>query len=109
MNNSIIPPIPKYFEEWEGPNDPLAKIYPLQLLTPHAKGRANAQFDNTPWIRELLPHRELMNRLDAEKREIEDGNLVMVINDSANAYKPTVFHWHFISVLGFASNNDQFP
>ena len=81
MNNPLIPPIPKYFEAWEGPNDPLAKKYPLQLLTPHAKGRANAQFDNIPWIRELLPQKVLMNRLDAEKRGIEEGDLVMVIND----------------------------
>ena len=81
MNDPLIPPIPKYIETWESPNDPLAKKYPIQLLTPHSKRRANAQFDNIPWLRELIPQTILINTDDAKARKIEDGDLVMVFND----------------------------
>ena len=33
MANPMLPPIPKYIETWESRNDPLAKKYPLQLIT----------------------------------------------------------------------------
>ena len=63
MNHPLIPPIPKYIETWESLNDPLAKKYPLQLITPHFKRRAHSQFDNLPWLRELQPRWSLSTPL----------------------------------------------
>ena len=80
MNNPLLPPIPTYIENWEGPNDPLAQRFPIQLVTNHAKGRANAQFANIPWLRELTPQTILINTEDARVRKIRDGDMVRVFN-----------------------------
>lgn len=81
MNDPLLPPVPKYIEAWEGANDPLARKYPIQLVTPHDRRRANAQFDTLPWLREQLPQAVSMSKADAEARGIRDGDMVRVFND----------------------------
>ncbi|MFC1951573.1 molybdopterin-dependent oxidoreductase [Chloroflexota bacterium] len=81
LNNSGLPPIPKYIEAWESGNDPLAAKFPLQLITTHPKRRAHAQFDNIPWLKELEPQAVLINSADARARGINNGDMVMVFND----------------------------
>jgi anaerobic dimethyl sulfoxide reductase subunit A len=81
MNHPRIPAIPKYIETWESINDPLAKKYPLQLISPHFKRRAHSQFDNLPWLRELTSQAISINSTDAEARGIKHGNMVRVFND----------------------------
>lgn len=81
MKDPLIPPVPKYIEAWEGANDPLALKYPIQLVTPHDRRRANAQFDSLPWLREQLPQAVSMSKADAEARGIRDGDMVRVFND----------------------------
>jgi len=76
-----LPPIPKYIETWESPNDPLAEKYPLQLITTHPLKRAHSQFDNTPWLKELYAQAVTINTADAQSRGIRDGDLVYVYND----------------------------
>ena len=80
MNNPEIPPIPKYIKAWEGRKDPLAKKYPLQLINTHFKRRAHSQFENVPWLRELLPQALIMNSSDAKSRGISSGDEVRVFN-----------------------------
>ena len=81
LNHPGLPAIPKYIETWESRNDPTVANYPLQLITTHFKRRANAQFDNIPWLRELEPQAVLINSADAEARGICDGDMVRVFND----------------------------
>jgi anaerobic dimethyl sulfoxide reductase subunit A len=81
LNHPEIPPIPKYIEAWEGRNDPLVAKYPLQLITTHSRRRANAQFENIPWLKELEPQAVLINASDAKVRGIKDGDRVRVFND----------------------------
>lgn len=81
LNIPDFPPIPKYIDCWEGRNDPLAKRYPLQLITTHFKRRALSQFDNIPWLRELEEQALLINSEDARARNIVDGEMVRVFND----------------------------
>ena len=88
MNNPLLPPIPTYIETWESANDPLASRYPLQLVTKHAKRRANAQFDTVPWLKELIPQALQINADDARMRDIEDGDTVRVFNDRGEMVIP---------------------
>jgi anaerobic dimethyl sulfoxide reductase subunit A len=81
LGDSGLPPIPKYIEPWEGPRDPLTKKFPLQLITFHAKTRANSNFHNIEWLRELEPHEIWISPADAGPRKIEDGQKVRVFNE----------------------------
>jgi len=87
-DNPQLPPIPKYIEVWEGRNDPLAKKYPLQLVTTHARRRAHSQLDNIPWLRELIPQSVQINTADAQARGISNGDLVRVYNDRGQTVLP---------------------
>jgi anaerobic dimethyl sulfoxide reductase subunit A len=75
------PPIPKYVPAWEGPEDPLARRYPLQLIGFHTRRRAHTIQDNDPWMEECGPQVMWMNAIDAAARRIEDGDSVRVEND----------------------------
>ncbi len=88
LNHPMLPPIPKYIQTWESRNDPLAKTYPLQLITTHARRRAHSQFDNIPWLRELYPQAVTINTTDAQTRGIKDGNIVKVFNNRGNMIIP---------------------
>ena len=88
MDNPAIPPIPKYIETWESRGDPLAKKYPLQLVTSHLLRRAHSQFDNIPWARELQTQAVAISPADAESRGIRDGDMVRVFNDRGEMVIP---------------------
>jgi len=80
MNHPKLPPIPKYVEAWESLDDPLAGEYPLQFISTHIGRRAHTQFDNIPWLRELMPQAVKINTIDAEARGIKHGDMVKVFN-----------------------------
>jgi len=88
LNQPDIPPIPKYIESWEGRNDPLSASYPLQLISTHFGGRANAQFANVPWLQELFPQAVWINRVDAQARNISEGDRVRIFNDRGGILVP---------------------
>ncbi|MFC2032762.1 molybdopterin-dependent oxidoreductase [Chloroflexota bacterium] len=81
LNHPQLPPIPKYIEPWESPNDDLAVKYPLQLITTHFKRRAHSQWETIPWLRELMEQTASINPVDADTRGINDGDKVLVYND----------------------------
>jgi anaerobic dimethyl sulfoxide reductase subunit A len=76
-----LPPIPQWVEPFETPSDPLAKKYPLQLITPHGKRRALGQFDRVPWLREVESQTVRLSLPDAKARGIRSGEMVKVFND----------------------------
>jgi len=80
MKNPLIPPIPTYIPPWEGPGDPLAETYPLQLVSPHSKGRINSQGDNVQRMKALADDILWLNPADAEPRGIATGDSVRVYN-----------------------------
>lgn len=88
LNIPDLAPIPKYVDAWEGWNDPLRAKYPLQMVSTHLKRRANNQFENVPWLRELEAQAVLINAGDAAARGIKDGDRVRVFNDRGETVIP---------------------
>ena len=82
MNNPAeIPPVPKYIQEWESPFGPEAQDYPLQAVGHHVMNRVHSTHGNVDWLQDAFPHRCFINPLDAEQRQIADGDKVKVFND----------------------------
>ena len=81
MNNPGIPSIPKYIPPWEGPEDERSRQFPIQLISPHSKVRANSQFDNIEVLKGKANDTVWLSIQDAEARGIADGDRVIVSND----------------------------
>jgi trimethylamine-N-oxide reductase (cytochrome c) len=86
------PPMPRFIPSWEGIDSPLAKKYPLQLITPHPRYSFHTHHDaNVTWLGEIKGHRILkdgihwrpvrLNPSDASARGIKDGDIVKLFND----------------------------
>lgn len=79
-HNKEIPALSHYVPAIEGPEDPLTSRYPLQLITWKGRNRANStQFAN-PWLQEVQQQELWMNPLDAERRQIQQGDRVRIEN-----------------------------
>ncbi len=81
IKDGLCPPIPKYLPTTEDRSDPLAKKYPLQLITPHPRNRVHSEMYKVEWLRETETHRAWINPVDARARGIEDGDMVHIFND----------------------------
>ena len=85
-SESLIPynmALPVYKEPIEAsPTNPLYQKYPLVLITSHTRFRTHTQWDNLPWLQEVLakPFVEI-NPIDAQSRGISDGDTVTIFND----------------------------
>lgn len=88
LNNPLCPPIPKYIDTWESRYDPLVEKYPLQLLSPHPKVRVHSTLYNVDWLREVDPQKVWINPVDAEARQIVDGDYVYIFNDRGKIIIP---------------------
>ncbi|UTT87114.1 molybdopterin-dependent oxidoreductase (plasmid) [Vibrio pelagius] len=81
MNHPEIPALSSYVPAHEGFEDPLAKRFPLQLITWKPKNRANSTQFKNPWLQEVAKQELWMNPIDAEKRGVKDGELIKAYND----------------------------
>ncbi|MFC2068626.1 molybdopterin-dependent oxidoreductase [Chloroflexota bacterium] len=88
------PPVPCYNPSWEGHTSPIAKRFPLQLMTPHTRYSYHTQYEFISWIREIPYHRikkedgyyywpMRINPTDAAARHIQSNDTVRVYNDRA--------------------------
>ena len=74
------------FPQWEAPieaypENPLREKYPLQFSQARSRFRVHSAYSGAQWIQQLSePHIEL-NKVDAEKRGLKDGDKVEVFND----------------------------
>jgi anaerobic dimethyl sulfoxide reductase subunit A len=80
LGHPEIPCIPRYLPAWEGPQDPLARQYPLQCLGTHNKRRVHSTYDEVEWMEEAEPHVLWMHPADAGTRRIGEGDRVKVFN-----------------------------
>ncbi len=76
-----IPGLPRYVACAEGPEDPLKKKYPLQLIGYHTKRRCHSIHENNPLMEEMEPPVLWIHPEDAAERGIRNGDLIEVFND----------------------------
>lgn len=81
MNNPRIPSVPKYLGHSEHYDAPLARKYPLQLLTTHSKTRTHSTLERVPWLRQLEDRGAWLHPVDARARNIQDGDRIDIFND----------------------------
>ncbi|MFC2059673.1 molybdopterin-dependent oxidoreductase [Chloroflexota bacterium] len=79
--------LPIYREPPESPGcSPLAQQYPLIFLTVKDRTFMHSQMHNVDWMREIAPEPVLdINPVDASRREIKNGDMVVVFNDRGKA------------------------
>lgn len=86
------PPMPRYIPSWEGYDSELAKKYPLQMISPHARYSYHTHYDtHSPWLGDIPGHRKFkdgyywhtvnIHPQDAEKRGIKDEDIIKLYND----------------------------
>ena len=81
MQNSLIPPVPKYMEPWEGPRDPLTKDFPFQLVSPHSLVGINSSLDNIPRLKARADDDLGVNPGDAADLGVQPGEKVRLSNE----------------------------
>lgn len=81
MNHPEIPALSHYVPAHEGPEDALAKTFPLQLITWKGKNRANSTQYANPWLIEVQEQKLWINPQDAESRGIKQGDAVRIHNE----------------------------
>jgi anaerobic selenocysteine-containing dehydrogenase len=64
-------------EEQERPRN---DIYTLQAIGHHTLARVHSTHANNDWLQEAFPQRIFINPIDAQARDIHDGDLVRVWN-----------------------------
>ncbi len=87
-NPNEIPAVPKYIQEWESPFGPEASSYPLQAIGPHYMARVHSTHDNVDWLKEAFPQRVFINPIDANSRDLTDGDRVLVFNERGKISLP---------------------
>jgi anaerobic dimethyl sulfoxide reductase subunit A len=80
-NRPLCPPVAKYIPTWENRDDPLTEKYPLQMISPHPRQRVHSELYKIEWLMEAIPHRMWINPVDAEPRDIRNGDICLVFND----------------------------
>jgi anaerobic dimethyl sulfoxide reductase subunit A len=74
--------LPVYLESPDSIRQPRAKSYPLNFLQLHSRTRHHSDFTDVDWLRQIDPEPVLnINSIDAEKRGIRDGDMVVTFND----------------------------
>ncbi|NLX43877.1 MAG: molybdopterin-dependent oxidoreductase [Chloroflexi bacterium] len=68
-----LPLLPEYV-----PLPPAPEGFPLQLLTPHARTRANSCLAANPWLQRVEPHVVWINAADARDLGVQSGEQVLV-------------------------------
>ena len=78
--------LPVYKEPLESARTPQAKKYPLVLISAHSRFSTHSMFRNVSSVSKLEPEPTLaINPADAQKRNIRDGNMIVMFNDRGRA------------------------
>lgn len=86
--DDLVPALPEYIMGVEGHSDSLRNKFPLQMITHHYKQRTHSTYGNVDWLKEVAPQQLWINTLDARKRDIQHGDIVLVYNDRGKCILP---------------------
>ncbi|MGU9867091.1 selenate/tellurate reductase subunit YnfE [Kluyvera ascorbata] len=78
--DETISPLPVYASTFEGWDDPLRGTFPLQLFGFHFKARTHSSYGNVDVLKAACRQEVWLNPLDAQKRGIQNGDMVRVFN-----------------------------
>lgn len=79
-NDEVISPLPVYASTFEGWDAPERSQYPLQMFGFHYKARTHSTYGNIDILQEACRQEVWLNPLDAQKRNINSGDMVRVFN-----------------------------
>lgn len=77
----MIHPLPIHAQSFEHYGDPLMEKYPLQLSGFHYKARTHSTYGNVDVLKAANPQEVWMNPIDAEPRNIKNGDMIRIFND----------------------------
>ncbi|WP_127959763.1 DmsA/YnfE/YnfF family dimethyl sulfoxide reductase [Serratia microhaemolytica] len=77
----IIDPLPIYADGFESYDDLQCNKYPLQMTGFHYKSRVHSTYGNVDVLKAACPQEVWINPVDAQKRQINHGDLVRIFND----------------------------
>ncbi len=86
------PVVPHFIPSWEGYKSDMWYKYPLQIISPHPRFSFHTHYDkHESWLNDIPMHRVMkdgypywpcrINPVDAEARDIKEGDLVELYND----------------------------
>jgi anaerobic selenocysteine-containing dehydrogenase len=86
------PPMARYIQSWEGHLSPLAKKYPIQMISPHPRFSYHTHYDaHCEWLADIPGHRIrkdghnwIVIRVHPEQaaaRGIQNRDIIKVFND----------------------------
>lgn len=75
-----ISALPVYASTFEGWDDSLRAIYPLQMFGFHYKARTHSTYGNVDVLEAACRQEVWINPIDAQKRGIQNGDKVRVFN-----------------------------
>lgn len=78
--DETISPLPVYASTFEGWDDPLRNVYPLQMFGFHYKGRTHSSYGNVDVLQAACRQEVWLNPVDARQRGLQNGDRVRVFN-----------------------------
>ncbi|MBR3357258.1 MAG: molybdopterin-dependent oxidoreductase [Solobacterium sp.] len=90
MHLEDVPAVTRYISCPEGPDDPLQKKFPLQLIGWHTRRRTHSMHDNNEWQDEVEKPGLWIHPEDAAARGIANGDDVRIWNDRGTVIIPAV-------------------
>ena len=84
--DDVIHPLPIHAQSFEHYGDPLIEKYPLQLSGFHYKARTHSTYGNVDVLKAANPQEVWMNPIDAEPRNIKNGDMIRIFNDRGEVH-----------------------
>lgn len=84
--DEVIDPLPVHTDSFEQYGDPLMQKFPLQMTGFHYKARTHSTYGNVELIKAACPQEIWINPLDANPRNISNGDVVRIFNERGEVW-----------------------